>query len=50
LFALPVAAVNIAECISDREIIESLAEFKAGQKVLEDKMDMRFGVMQERVD
>jgi len=48
--ALPAAAVDIAPRISDREIIESLAEIKAGQKALEDKMDMRFTAMQEQMD
>lgn len=33
LVAMPVAAVDVAPRISDREIIESLAELKAGQKL-----------------
>ena len=50
LVALPVAAVDVAPRISDREIIESLAELKAGQKALEAKMDLRFNAMQEQID
>ncbi|MEY3122872.1 MAG: hypothetical protein RI993_1697, partial [Pseudomonadota bacterium] len=50
MLALPVAAVDVAPRISDREIIESLAEIKAGQKALEDKMDVRFTAMQEQMD
>ncbi len=49
-FPLTVAAVDVAPRISDREIIESLAEIKAGQKALEDKMDQRFTAMQEQMD
>ena len=30
VFSMPVAAVEVAPRISDREIIESLAEIKAG--------------------
>jgi len=47
---MPVAAVDVAPRISDREIIESLAELKAGQKALEEKMDLRFNAMQEQID
>lgn len=43
-------AVDVAPRISDREIIESLAELKAGQKTLENKMDQRFADIQERMD
>lgn len=50
LVAMPVAAVDVASRISDREIIESLAELKAGQKALEEKMDLRFNAMQEQID
>ncbi|MBK6618981.1 MAG: hypothetical protein IPG31_11695 [Nitrosomonas sp.] len=50
MLALPVAAVDVAPRISDREIIESLAEIKAGQKALEDKMDVRFTAMQEQME
>lgn len=50
LVAMPVAAVDIAPRISDREIIESLAELKAGQKALEEKIDLRFNAMQEQID
>jgi len=50
LVAMPVAAVDVAPRISDREIIESLAELKAGQKALEEKMDLRFAAMQEQID
>ncbi|WP_300088894.1 hypothetical protein [uncultured Nitrosomonas sp.] len=48
--ALPAFAVEVAPRISDREIIESLAELKAGQKALEAKMDLRFTAMQEQMD
>ncbi|WP_292979854.1 hypothetical protein [Nitrosomonas sp.] len=48
--ALPTFAVDVAPRISDREIIESLAELKAGQKALEAKMDLRFTAMQEQMD
>ena len=50
LVAMPVAAVDIAPRISDREIIESLAELTAGQKALEEKIDLRFNAMQEQID
>lgn len=50
LVAMPVAAVDVAPRISDREIIESLAELKAGQKALEEKIDLRFNAMQEQID
>lgn len=46
----PVFAIDTAARISDREIIESLAEIKAGQKVLEDKMDQRFIATQEQMN
>jgi len=40
LFALPSAyAIDVAPRISDREIIESLSELKAGQKNLRQKLD-----------
>ena len=38
-FAAPTHAVDVAPRISDREIIESLADLKAGQKVLAQRMD-----------
>lgn len=57
MLALPAFAVDVAPRISDREIIESLAELKAGQKALEEKMDLRFNAvdqhftaMQEQID
>ncbi|WP_300288969.1 hypothetical protein [Nitrosomonas sp.] len=50
MLALPAFAVDVAPRISDREIIESLAELKAGQKALEEKMDLRFTAMQEQMD
>ncbi|MBE7526958.1 MAG: hypothetical protein HS120_05025 [Burkholderiales bacterium] len=50
MLALPTFAVDVAPRISDREIIESLAELKAGQKALEAKMDLRFTAMQEQMD
>jgi len=46
--ALPAFAVEVAPRISDREIIESLAELKAGQKALEEKMDLRFTAVDQR--
>lgn len=48
VFSMPVAAVEVAPRISDREIIESLAEIKAGQKALDDKMDQRFFAFDQR--
>lgn len=48
--AAPAVAVDVAPRISDREIIESLADLKAGQKSLEAKMDLRFNAMQEQID
>ena len=36
LAAMPVAAVDVAPRISDREIFESLAELKAGQNASEE--------------
>ncbi|WP_300294352.1 hypothetical protein [Nitrosomonas sp.] len=50
MLASPAFAVEVAPRISDREIIESLAELKAGQKALEAKMDLRFIAMQEQMD
>jgi len=50
MLALPTFAVDVAPRISDREIIESLAELKAGQKALEEKMDLRFNAMQEQIN
>lgn len=51
MLALPAAAVDIAPRISDRErSLGQLAEIKAGQKSLEDKMDMRFAAIQELMD
>ncbi len=50
MLASPAFAVEVAPRISDREIIESLAELKAGQKALEAKMDLRFTAMQEQMD
>jgi len=46
--AFPVFAVEVAPRISDREIIESLAELKAGQKALKEKMDLRFTAVDQR--
>jgi len=46
--ALPAFAVDVAPRISDREIIESLAELKTGQKALEEKMDLRFNAVDQR--
>jgi DNA repair exonuclease SbcCD ATPase subunit len=51
LVAPPLAnAVEVAPRISDREIIESLAELKAGQKALEARMDQRFEAVDQRFD
>jgi len=50
-YALPSAAVETAPRITDREIIESLAELRAGQKVLEqrfDAVDQRFDAVDQR--
>jgi len=38
-FALPAFAVEVAPRISDREIIEALAELKAGQKSLQQQLN-----------
>jgi hypothetical protein len=48
LLSLPAVAVEVAPRISDREIIESLAELKAGQRALEEKMDLRFTAVDQR--
>jgi hypothetical protein len=48
--ALPVIAVETAPRISDREIIESLADLKAGQKALEARIDQRFEAFQKQID
>lgn len=51
LLTVPAAsAVEVAPRISDREIIESLAELKAGQKALEEKMDQRFALQEENIN
>ena len=51
LVAPPLAnAVEVAPRISDREIIESLIELKAGQKALEARMDQRFDAFQQQID
>ena len=39
LFSQPIYAVEVAPRISDREIIESLAELKAGQKVINGRFE-----------
>lgn len=38
-FSQPAWAVDVASKITDREIIESLSELKAGQKVIENRLD-----------
>ena len=48
--ALPAIAVETAPRISDREIIESLTELKAGQKALEVRMDQRFEAVDQRFE
>ena len=45
-----VTAVEVAPRISDREIIETLAELKAGQKALEARMDQRFEAVGQRFE
>ena len=52
LFAAPplANAVEVAPRISDREIIESLAELKVGQKALEARMDHRFEAVDQQFD
>ena len=50
LVAPAATAVEVAPRISDREIIESLAEFKAGQKALGARMDQRFVSMDKRME
>jgi len=51
LVAPPLAnAVEVAPRISDREIIESLTELKAGQKALEARMDQRFEAIDQRFE
>jgi len=50
LVAMPMAAVDVAPRISDREIIESLAELKAGQKTLDEKIDLRFAAIDQRFE
>jgi DNA repair exonuclease SbcCD ATPase subunit len=42
--------VEVAPRISDREIIEALTELRAGQKALEEKMDLRFEANEVRFD
>jgi DNA repair exonuclease SbcCD ATPase subunit len=62
--ALPAIAIEVAPRISDREIIESLADLKAGQKALEAgqkaleagqkaleaRIDQRFEAFQKQID
>jgi hypothetical protein len=43
-------AVEVAPRISDREIIESLTELKAGQKALGARMDQRFEAVDQRFE
>lgn len=50
LVTTPVTAVDAVPRISDREIIESLAGLKAGQKALEEKIELRFIITQEQMD
>jgi hypothetical protein len=50
LVASAATAVEVAPRISDREIIESLAELKAGQKALEARMDQRFEAVDQRFE
>jgi len=46
----PLFAVETAPRISDREIIESLAEIKAGQKALRELMEQRFEQVDKRFE
>ena len=50
LGASAATAVEVAPRISDREIIESLTELKAGQKMLEARMDQRFEAVDQRFE
>jgi len=53
LIGFTASAVEVAPRISDREIIESLAELKAGQKAMEQRfeaVDQRFDQMQNTMD
>jgi hypothetical protein len=43
-------AVEIVPRISDREIVESLAELKAGQKALEARIEQRFEAIHQQLD
>jgi len=50
LIPLPSFAVEVAPRITDREIIESLAELKIGLSNLEKGMDQRFKAMEKNID
>lgn len=50
MLALPLAVIEGAPRISDREIIRSLAGIKIGQKALEDRMDMRLSRVDQRFE
>jgi len=52
LIYMPVVsyAIEVAPRISDREIIESLAELKSGQNSLEKTMNQRFQAMEKTMD
>ncbi len=50
VIALPSFAVEVAPRISDREIIESLAELKVSLKHLEKSIDQRFKALEKSID
>ncbi len=50
IFSGPALAVEVSPRITDRVIIESLTELKAGQRSLEQKMDQRFLFVDKRFD
>ncbi len=50
LFSQSIYAVDIAPRISDREIIESLAELKAGQKVINERFEQQNQVINQRFE
>ena len=47
---LPASAVEVAPRISDREIIESLAELREGQKALNQKIDTEVAGLHQKID
>ncbi len=47
LFSQSIYAVDIAPRISDREITESLAELKVGQKVINERLEQKNQIMKQ---